>query len=151
MSSVHEYPISVEWSGAFEGSGTATADRSTSQVTLAVPPEFKGTGAGTNPEELLASAVGGCYCITFGIVAANRRLPFLSVSAKVTGFVDASSPLPVYTKIVINPTITLGADATDDQVKMAEDMAHKADNYCIITNAIRGKVVIEVHPTVVRG
>jgi len=148
---MHEYPISVQWTGAYEGSGTATADRSGTSVNLAVPPEFKGTGAGTNPEELLASAVGGCYSITFGIVAANRKLPLVSVNATVTGFVDASSPLPVYKKIVIVPTITLAADATDDQVKIAEDMAHKADNYCIITNAIRGKVEIEVQPTVVRA
>lgn len=150
MSSVHEYPISVEWSGAFEGSGTATADRSTSQVTLAVPPELRARARAPIPRNCSPARWAGA------IASPSASLPPTaacrsSVSAKVTGFVDASSPLPVYTKIVINPTITLGADATDDQVKMAEDMAHKADNYCIITNAIRGKVVIEVHPTVVRG
>ncbi len=34
---------------------------------------------------------------------------------------------------------------------MAQEMAHKADLYCIITNAVRGKVEISVEPTVVRG
>jgi len=45
----------------------------------------------------------------------------------------------------------LSADATDEQAKMAEDMAHKADSYCIITNAVRDKVQIVVEPNVVRG
>jgi organic hydroperoxide reductase OsmC/OhrA len=42
-----------------------------------------------------------------------------------------------------------GAD--ESQMKMAEDMAHKADNYCIITNAVRDKVAIAVEADVSVG
>lgn len=147
----HEYPVTVEWQGARDGSGSVTADRSGTKNTLSVPPEFQGPGAGTNPEELLASAIAGCYSITFGIVAANRKLPFLSIETKAVGQVEQVGATFNYKAVVIRPTIRLAADATPEQVAMAEDMAHKADAYCIITNAVRGKVEISVEPTVVTG
>jgi len=150
MSNVHDYPITVSWQGGRGGSGTFTADRSGASQTLGVPPEFQGTGVGTNPEELLSAAIASCYSITFGIIAENRKLPVVSVQTKATGHVAQNGANFVYTDIVIAPEIRLAADATDDQVKMAEDMAHKADLYCIITNAVRDKVKIEVTPTIVR-
>lgn len=118
---------------------------------LSVPTEFGGPGEGTNPEELLASAVAGCYSITFGIIASMRKLPFLGIKTSATGFVEQNGANFTYQKIVIRPTITLGAEATDDQVKLAEEMSHKADLYCIITNAVRDKVAIQIEATIVRG
>ncbi len=151
MSNLHEYPVTVEWAGGRDGSGHVTPDRSGVRMPLSVPPEFGGGGAGTNPEELLASAIAGCYSITFGIIAANRKLPFVGLKTAVTGYVEQNGASFVYTKVVVRPTITLAADATDEQVAMAEDMSHKADLYCIITNAVRDKVAIEIEPTIVRG
>jgi len=151
MSNLHEYPVTVEWAGGRDGSGQVTPDRSGVRMPLSVPPEFGGAGEGTNPEELLASAIAGCYSITFGIIAANRKLPFVGLKTSVTGYVEQNGASFVYTKVVVRPTITLAADATDDQVVMAEDMSHKADLYCIITNAVRDKVAIEIEPTIVRG
>jgi peroxiredoxin-like protein len=152
MASIHEYPVTVSWTGGREGSGTLTAGRTQVQAPLAVPPEFGGEGGeGTNPEELLTSAIAGCYSITFGIIAANRKLPILRVETQATGQVEQSGASFTYKRIDIRPTITLSGEATDDQVKMAEEMAHKADNYCIVTNAVRGKVEIAVEPTVLRA
>jgi organic hydroperoxide reductase OsmC/OhrA len=34
---------------------------------------------------------------------------------------------------------------------MATDMAHKADMYCIVTNAVRDKVEVTIEPNVVRA
>lgn len=151
MAHIHEYPVSVQWSGGRDGSGSITADTSKVSFPLSVPPEFQGKGEGTNPEELLTSAVAGCYSITFGIVASMRKLPFSGVDAKVTGEVSQEGANLVFTKITIRPTITLSADATDEQVTTAEDVAHKADQYCLITNAVRGKVEVVVEPTIVKG
>lgn len=151
MSEIHEYPVTVDWQGARSGSGQAKAERSGATNKLSVPPEFQGPGDGTNPEELLTSAIAGCYSITFGIVAENRKLPMVSMKTEAVGEVEKSGALFVYTKVRIKPTITLSADASDEQVAMAADMAHKADNYCIITNAVRDKVSIVVEPTVIRA
>jgi peroxiredoxin-like protein len=116
-----------------------------------VPAEFQGPGGATNPEELLTSAIASCYSITFGIIAGNRKLPVSSFECDAVGEVDQTGAQFTYRAITLRPRITLGADASDEHVAMAEDMAHKADAYCIVTNAVRGKVEIRVEPTVSRG
>jgi len=152
MSKTHEYPVTLQWKGGRDGSGKVSADRSGVEIPLTVPPEFGGSdGGGTNPEELLTASLTACYSITFGIIASNRKLPFLGLDVKAVGEVDENGPQFAYKRITVKPTIRLEADATDEQMKIAEDMAHKADAYCIITNAVRDKVQITVEPTVVRG
>lgn len=146
----HPYPITVQWNGGRDGSGQLHAGNSGTEVDLRVPPEFNGPGGATNPEELLTSAITGCYSITYGIVATNRRLPFVKVTTEAEGTVDQNGANFVYTQIILRPTITLAADATDEQVKLAEEMAHKADQYCIVTNAVRGKVAVMIEPSVVK-
>ena len=151
MAELHEYPNVLEWTGARDGSGTLTSIRSNTVNTLAVPPEFQGSGEGTNPEELLTNAITGCYTITFGIIAANRKVPVQHVKTEATGFVEQNGAQFTYKNVVIRPTITLAPEATDEHIKMAEDMAHKADAYCIVTNAVRGKVEVTIEPNVVRA
>jgi len=118
---------------------------------IAVPKEYQGPGGATNPEELLTSAVGACYTITFGIIAGNRRLVFENLSVAAQGEVDQQGANLTFKKITVRPTITLPADASDAQVALANDIAHKADLYCIITNAVRDKVEVVIEPTVNRG
>lgn len=149
MAQIHEYPVTVEWQGARDGSGTISAVGL--NVPLAVPPEFGGPGGGANPEELLTTAIASCYSITFGIIAGTRKLPFLGMETKAVGHVEQNGASFVYTHVVVRPTIRLAADATEEQEKLAHDMAHKADLYCIITNAVRDKVKIEIEPTILKG
>lgn len=148
---IHDYPVTVQWTGGRDGHGTVSAKHSNMELPIAVPPEFQGTGEGTNPEELLTAAISGCYALTFGIIAANRKLPVNDLRVEAIGQVEQDGPSFTYTGITVKPTIVLDPAATDEQVKLAEDMAHKADSYCIITNAVRGKVNITVEPTITRG
>lgn len=152
MSKLHEYPVSLKWHGGREGSGTVTTDRTGVEIPLLVPPEFGGSeGNATNPEELLTASLTACYSITFGIIANNRKIPLSSMDVKAVGEVEENGPQFTYKTVTLRPVINLDASATDDQVKLAEDMAHKADAYCIITNAVRDKVKIVVEPTVTKG
>lgn len=148
---MHDYPLTVEWSGGRNGKGRFNAGHSGSSLEIAVPPEFQGPGGAANPEELLTSAITACYTMTFAIIAENRKVPVQDLKVEATGQVEQNGPSFKYVSVAIKPTITLSADATDDQVKMAEDMAHKADAYCIVTNAVRGNVQISVEPNIVRG
>lgn len=150
-SQLHEYPVVVNWAGGREGKGDVTASGSGASLAIAVPPEFQGPGGATNPEELLTSAIASCYSITFGIVAANRKVPVQSLKVDAVGTVEQAGASFTYKSIVVRPTIVLLAEATDDQLKIAEDLAHKADAYCIVTNAVRGKVEVTVEPSVSRA
>jgi peroxiredoxin-like protein len=148
---LHEYPITVEWNGGRDGTGVVTAGNSGEQTQIAVPPEFMGPGGATNPEELLTSAITGCYSITFGIVATNRKLPVVRVVTSATGVVEQNGANFVYRQITLRPTITVDKSATDEQIKQVIDMAVKADHYCIVTNAVRDKVQVAIEPEIEKG
>ena len=151
MATIHEYPVDVTWSGGREGSGHAVAEHSHTKIDVAVPIEFQGPGGATNPEELLTTAIASCYTMTFGIIAAMRKLPVKSINVSAVGEVEQSGAQFTYKTVTIKPHIVLESDATEEQMKLTEDMAHKADGYCIITNAVRGKVEITVQPTIDKG
>lgn len=148
MATLHEYPVTVEWSGGREGSGEVLAGNSGTKFDIAVPPEYQGSGGAANPEELLTSAVASCYSITFGIVVANRKLPVVGVRTEATGIVERNGTNLVFTKVILRPAITAEAGATSEQLAAIEEVANKADAYCLITNAVRDKVEIVVEPTV---
>ena len=151
MADIHEYSANVSWTGARDGSGNFKTTSGQTQD-LRVPTEFGGPGGATNPEELLTAAIASCYSITFGIVAGARRLNYVDVQTAAVGEVHQPNAATfIYQKVTLRPVITLAAGATDDDVKLAEDLAHKADAYCIITNAVRGKVEIAVEPTIKQG
>jgi len=148
---IHEYPVVANWSGGREGHGDLTPQTSGKTIPITVPPEFMGPGGETNPEELLTSAITGCYSITFGIIAANRKLPVTALQVESVGEVEQNGASFKYRKITLRPHITVSPEATDEQIAQTEEFAHKADNYCIVTNAVRASVEVAVEPTVVRG
>ena len=149
-SQLHTYTVHTRWSGGREGSGSIQNDNSGKGYDIKVPTEFGGPGGELNPEELLTDAIAGCYSITYGIVAANRRIPVKSIEVQSVGTVDQSGANFVYKSVALSPKITLAADATDQDIATAVDMAHKADAYCIVTNAVRGKVEVSITPSVQR-
>ncbi|HWD37485.1 MAG TPA: OsmC family protein [Fimbriimonas sp.] len=149
MSKTHTYPINVAWSGGRDGSGTVNSPTNGASVTLAVGPEYGGSGGASNPEELLTAAVASCYSMTFGIIAANRKLPVAGLSVEAVGEVEENGPSFTFKKITIKPTINVSPEASDQQIQAITDSAHKADAYCIITNAVRGRVEIVVEPQIV--
>jgi peroxiredoxin-like protein len=148
---VHEYPVVVNWTGGREGHGDITPAASAKTFPITVPPEFQGPGGETNPEELLTSAITGCYSITFGIVAANRKLPVVGTTVTAKGEVEQNGAQFKYRKITIMPEIRVAADASDEQIAQTADFAHKADAYCIVTNAVRQSVEVVIEPTVIRA
>lgn len=151
MADIHEYPVVVRWLGGREGSGASTSVRSSTVNPLSVPEESGGPGTGTNPEELLTSAIASCYSITFGIVADNQKIPVADFECTAVGEVEKAGASFTYKKITIKPVITLSHTADETVVAKANDMAHRADSYCLITNAVRGKVEIVVEPTIQRA
>lgn len=151
MANLHEYPVRVNWTGGRDGHGEVIAERSGTKNTISVPPEFQGPGAGTNPEELLASAIASCYSITLGIIALNQKLPVQHVETEAIGTVEQAGMSFNYKSVVLKPTITIPADTDDATIQKLHDVAHKADSYCIITNAVRDKVSITVEPNIVKG
>ena len=82
-------------------------------------------------------------------MAANRRLPVVGIRTEAVGSVEQNGAAFTYQTLVLRPTITLAAGATEAQVAQTADFAIKADAYCIVTNAVRDKVAVTIEPVVV--
>ena len=116
MAQIHEYPVTVSWTGGKEGSGKASCGNTGTSFPLSVGREYGGPGAGTNPEELLTSAIASCWAITFGIIAANRKIPVLNVEASAVGEVVQDGMQFTFTKITLRPKITIESASGDAKV-----------------------------------
>ena len=148
MANISDYPVKAGWSGGRGGAGHVATSDGHVDCDLAVPVEFKGPGNAANPEQLLTCAVASCYVITFGIIAENRKLPVESLELEAVGHVDVSTMLPKYIGVTLRPTIRVKAPTEEQKVTIL-DMAHKAETYCIVTNALRETVEITIEPTIV--
>ena len=97
---------------------------------FSVPASMGGLGVGTNPEELLLSAVGACYTATLSGLLNSAGLPAAAVGVRVDGTVsDHPGPSARVSSLVVNPTF-IGADAGRESDY--EKAAVKARERCFI-------------------
>ena len=146
----HPYNIQVTWSGGRDGTGAAEAPVSQTQIPLSVPTEFMGPGVTgcTNPEEMFTATIASCYAITFGIIAANRKLPVAGVNVTAHGEVEQNGASFKYKRITLRPQITLNPGTEVSAHDEVLNYAIKTDQYCIIGNAVRGSVEIVIEPVI---
>ena len=143
----HHFEINSSFAGDSNGDGVIRA--SDYELQYGLPKLFDGKGGRTNPEEMLMSSVAACYSLTLAVLAERRRLPISKVDLSVRGEVvrQAGGTLK-FVSMQLKPRVFL--NSTDEsQVKAAEDMAHKAEQYCLISNAIRGSVELSVDPEII--
>jgi peroxiredoxin-like protein len=142
----HEYPVTLTWSGGRDGKGEIVLENGI-KVPISIGKSLGGLGEGSNPEELLTTAVGACYVMTFGLVASNRKLPVESLSVQVSGTLEGALTDLKFTKILIRPKIRANSP-TPEQRETIMQTAHKAEQLCIISRTLRGNVEIIVEPEI---
>lgn len=133
----YKYATSVLWTG--EKKGTLTVGGKP-PVEVATPPEFKGHEGIWSPEDLCVAAVNACIMTTFLAFAGRAGLPFEGYESEAEGTLEFVDERFVFTKIVVRPKVTLrpGADR-----KQAEEILHKAEKNCLVSNSLRTEVVLE--------
>ncbi len=112
------------------------------QIANSSAPEFAGDASLPNPEELLASAIGSCFMLTF-----------LAVSSKGGFTLDAYEDKPVatleknekgkmaVTKVVLRPRPTFSGTKPD--AAKLQEMYSKSHANCMISNSVSCQVSIE--------
>lgn len=130
----------LSWSGGRSSSGLVEAGGQSLQVS--VPASMGGLGAGTNPEELLSSAVGSCYTSTLAAILESRRLPATSIEVQVNTLVsDYPGPNARIAAITVNPTFVGGEPGRDPDYESA---AHTARQRCFIGKHLAPQVSYRV-------
>jgi peroxiredoxin-like protein len=135
-----EFDVQVGWSGTGrEGLGTIDTDHLV--LELSTPASMGGRGVGTNPEELLVSAVAACYTATLFGVLRRARLPVSSLAATASGTVTGFPGRARFERIAISPTIVGGDTRRRGEYEDAANLAH---DRCFIGATLAPEVAYEV-------
>jgi peroxiredoxin-like protein len=133
----YSYPTSVQWIGEKKGTMTVTGKPS---VEVATPPEFKGHEGIWSPEDLFVASVNSCIMTTFLAFADRAGLGFEKFESEAEGLLEFVDGKFLFTKIVVRPRVTLRSG--EDKGK-AEEILHKAERNCLVSNSIRTEVILE--------
>ncbi len=143
---VHLFTLSSVWEGTSDGDGSLTT--SGGELEYGTPSAFGGRPGRLSPEDLLLGALTSCYSISFAYLAERRRLPIVRISVQAEGDVVRQPDRTLkFTAIRLRPTIEAG-EIDEKQRAAIEDAAHRAELYCVISNAVRGNVAVSVEPTI---
>lgn len=130
------FSTKTTWSGGRLSSGLLVTGGQT--VQFSVPASMGGLGAGTNPEELLLSAVGACYTATLAAILEAGRLPSAAFEVNVEGIVsDYPGPEARIAAITVHPTFT-GAES--GRQHEYESAAGRAREKCFIGRHLGSQV-----------
>jgi len=135
-----EFKVEAEWRGdARAGQGTITTGAQ--GVVYSGPLSMGGSGAGTNPEELLIGAVASCYSIGLAALLQKAGLPVASIEVQATAFITGFPLATAFNKIIVSPTI---AGANRARAAEYEKAAQTARDRCFIGRMLPKAVVYEV-------
>lgn len=144
---LHSFTISSAFTGDSSGDGSVT--NSGGAIEYGLPVALGGAAGRANPEELLMCSVAGCYSLTLAYLAERRKLPVSRIDVSIEGdIVRQPGGTLKFVAMRLKPRVTL--DSSDPaQIQTLRDFAHKADQYCVISNAIRGNVELSVDPEII--
>ena len=130
----------LTWTGGRLSHGRVEAGGEIFQ--FSVPASMGGLGAGTNPEELLMSAVGSCYTATLAAILEAGQLPTASLEVTVDGCVsDYPRRTARFSTITVSPTfIGIESGRRADY----ESAASKARDRCFIGGNLGPQVAYKV-------
>lgn len=133
----YRYTTSVRWTGEKKGALTVAGKP---PVEVATPPEFKGHEGIWSPEDLYVASVNVCIMSTFLAFAGRAALDFTEYESEAEGLLEFVDGRFLFTKIVVRPRIALRSG--EDRAR-AEEILHKAEANCLVSNSIRTEVTLE--------
>lgn len=142
---IHIFEMKAQWKGGLGGSGSLASKGI--EVAFSVPKEIDGPGLGTNPEELLLAAAASCFLITLGAILERIKMVPSRLTLRSEIEVTSEKGLKI-TRIRHFPTIHLPKQAEGPQREALTQAIIQAEHYCIVANALRGNVTIEVTPEI---
>jgi organic hydroperoxide reductase OsmC/OhrA len=138
------FTCTLEWAG-----NTIDYDNfpRTHEVTFPRGQRLMGSSAGqvqnpvvTNPEELLAAALGTCLMLTFLAVCSRGKINVVSYVDHPEATVELVERRFRVTKIVLRPEVTVEGEVLTQRLQTAIEKAH---GNCIVSLSTRSEVLIQ--------
>lgn len=131
MENQHTYRVVAWWNAG--KAGLAKSDSAPNAIHFAAPPQFGGLEGRWSPEDLLLSAVAGCFTTTFRAIADYSKFEYTDLEVEVEGAVRKAESGYEFAEIVIRPTLTV--PNLDDQ-RRADRLLEKTKQLCLISRAV---------------
>jgi Ohr subfamily peroxiredoxin len=129
------YSTEATATGGGRDGKSATTDGALA-VTLAVPKEMGGTGAGNNPEQLFAVGYAACYLGAMRFAASSEKLGTVPADASVTATVGIGPRAEGGFGIQVALAVALpGVDRA-----IAEKIVERGHFICPYSNATKGNI-----------
>jgi len=138
MRQEHEYRVTAWWSSG--RSGLAKSDSALNAIHFTAPPEFGGLEGRWTPEELLLSALSGCYTTTFRVIAGYAKFLFADLEVAVKGVIHKLDSGYGFREVTIQPKLTI---LREDNRKRALDLLNHAKQLCLVARALAVKQKFE--------
>ena len=138
MKNEHTYRVVAWWNAG--KTGLAKSDSAPNAIHFAAPPQFGGLEGRWSPEDLLLSAIAGCFTTTFRALADYSQFDYTDLEVEVEGIVRKVESGYEFTGLVIRPTLTISNTAEQPR---AQRLLDKAKRLCLVSRAIAVPQVFE--------
>jgi organic hydroperoxide reductase OsmC/OhrA len=131
MENEHTYRVIAWWNAG--KTGLAKSDSAPNAIHFAAPPQFGGLEGRWSPEDLLLSAVAGCFTTTFRALADYSKFEYTDLEVEVEGSVRKAESGYEFARILIRPTLTI---SNLEEQPRADRLLEKAKRLCLISRAL---------------
>lgn len=142
MSTLHEYNLSVEWTGN-KGSGTSSYhsyDRShvisienKSDIQGSSDPAFRGDKSKHNPEELFLASISSCHMLWYLHLCSVEGIHVVDYKDNAIGFMqEHDNGNGHFVKVILRPHVIVSHSL---MVEKAIELHQKANEFCFIANS----------------
>jgi len=144
MDTKHTYRVVAWWNAG--KAGLAKSDAAPTAIHFAAPPQFGGLEGRWSPEDLLLSALAGCFTTTFRVLADYSKFEFMDLEVEVEGTVSKAESGYEFSGILVRPTVTVSHAG---ERARAELLLEKARGLCLVSRALVPRQTFEprVHTT----
>lgn len=133
----HHYDLQLTWT---QGQGAQLDSEQRPTVVGGPPAQFGGRSDWWSPEHLLLASTALCLQTTFDSFCRRARLDLKSYETRAEAVLDKTAEGLVFTGIKLR--VRMAVAAAD--VERAVELVHKAKKYCIISNALRPAVELDL-------
>lgn len=155
MSKEHTYQTSLQWTGNLgDGTRTYTGYSRAHEISIegkpvivgSSDPHFRGDASRYNPEELLVAALSACHMLYYLHLCADAKIVVVDYKDAATGkMIETADGGGHFTEVVLRPRVLISKES---DVKLAEDIHHKAHGLCFIANSVNFPVRAEAEITI---
>ncbi|BCM18980.1 OsmC family peroxiredoxin [Mesorhizobium sp. J8] len=129
---------SAQWQGTLkEGAGRLRLGSGVFEGAYSFPSRFE-NGPGTNPEELIAAALAGCFSMALTAILGADKHTAESIHTIARVHLGATTAGPTITRIELETEVRVAGILAED----FERLAQKAKAACLVSRALAGVATI---------